>query len=846
VTSVRGLLTLLVGAAALLLAGAAPATSLIPLEKAALGSVNRAAKAHRIDAKTAAAARTEIGRAAHLIRTLPNGRAIHVRSALEEVAAFRAPLTLPRALELYGALKTNDDYFLKHWAPADKTDVVGSDGVVYRYFSGYCFRFHPLANFGVLNARVAAGDVDGTQALAEALIERGVYQRGGGIGWEYDFAFGGGRAPWLSGMAQAVAAQAFARAAALVTDRKVAYMREATAAYRLIPRALLTTVTAGPWIRLYAFDRTPVLNAQLQATLSLQTYAEAADNPDASALASRMEKAAAATLPRFDTGYWSYYSLDGVPSTVDYHKYVVSLLKKLAPEDSRFADAAARFAAYEKQPPAFRLDNAGVGQVRFWLSKPASVAVDTGAGPSKRLALDGGWHTLSWGEPRNPGLYPVHVSAVDWLGNKTSFDALPIVKVGTAKGKKTPARSTSDASSPGQPTFAVGTAVDDPRQAAIVQRLGLQVARVGVAWPDGSAAPDPGLVAAFGGLPDGIAAFVELIVGELPTDPTAQAALAQYAASLAQQVPAIHDLVLVPAPTTDTAPLYASLLESVRDAVHAVAPDVAVGPLVDGSASPKPTVAALGRAFTATGHGQPWADVLAFRPAPQSGNGAWLEPAAAPLTKAFGGTLPPLVIDGVATPTSITPAEKPNYGTVTPPDDRVTPAAQASLYSTAISSAACSPSIAGVIFDRLVDNPEAGAPPTGLIWASGSDKPSAAAVTNAAALAQRGASVCPGLEIPAAASTITYPDSVRSSVPVSLQLACVRDCLYVATLVGGDGRPIVATRGALQGGAAATTVALPTTTLAQSSYTLDVRLVSQVNPGTLTKLVSPPLPLTSG
>ncbi len=418
-------------AAALALTGAAPATPVMPLEKAALASLAKAVKAGRIDAATAATARAEVARAAHLARTLPNGRAYHVQVALAEAAAFRAPLTLPRTLELYGALRANDDYFAQHWAPADKTDVVGADGVVYRYFAGYCFRFHPLANFGVLNARVAAGDEDGARELADDLIERGVYQRGGGIGWEYDFPFGGGRAPWLSGMAQAVAAQAFAGAASLVTDRSAAYLREATAAYRVIPRSLLTSVPAGPWIRLYAFDRTPVLNAQLQATISLAAYAAATQDSGAASLAARMQAAAAAMLPRFDTGYWSDYSLAGDPSPVDYQMFVVSLLRKLAPKDARFADAAARFAAYEKEPPAFKLDNAGVGQVRFWLSKPSTVTMTTGAGPTKRLSVDGGWHTVAW-QPKSAGVYPVHVDAADWLGNRTSFDALPIVKVGAA------------------------------------------------------------------------------------------------------------------------------------------------------------------------------------------------------------------------------------------------------------------------------------------------------------------------------------------------------------------------------------------------------------------------------
>ena len=193
---------------------------------------------------------------------------------------------------------------------------LGADGVVYRYFGGHCFRFHPLANFGVLNARATSGDVEGTQELADALVARGVYQQGGGIGWEYDFPFSGGKAPWLSGMAQAVAAQAFSRAATTVPEEATTYMNEATAAFRVIPKRLMTSVAAGPWIRLYAFSSLTVLNAQLQATISLQAYAAASEDPQAQALAARMQNAAAASLARFDTGYWSYYALPREPSPI--------------------------------------------------------------------------------------------------------------------------------------------------------------------------------------------------------------------------------------------------------------------------------------------------------------------------------------------------------------------------------------------------------------------------------------------------------------------------------------------------------------------------------------------------
>ena len=260
--------------AALAVVGAAPATTPVPGQVGALKAIRVALAAGRIDGATANAGRAEIARAAHLVRTLPSGRREHVAVALEELAAFSGRLTAPRALALIGQLEANDDYFAKHYAPGPKTDITDADGLVYRYFPGRCLEFHPLANFGALNAHVAANDAAGAQRLADALIARGVYQQGGGIAWEYFFDYSGGRAPWLSGMAQAVAAQAFARTAALVPDQETALMREARAAYRAIPSHLLTSVAAGPWIRLYSFQSLRVLNAQLQAVISLESYAD--------------------------------------------------------------------------------------------------------------------------------------------------------------------------------------------------------------------------------------------------------------------------------------------------------------------------------------------------------------------------------------------------------------------------------------------------------------------------------------------------------------------------------------------------------------------------------------------
>ena len=787
-SSVHGgvkVLAVIVGlTAALAVAGAAPATTPVPGEVHALKAIKLAVAAGHIDGATAAAGRAEIGRAAHLARTLPSGRSEHVVIALGQLAAFSGRLTEPRALTLIGQLKANDDYFAKHYAPAPKTDITDEDGLVYRYFAGLCLEFHPLADFGALNARVAANDAEGAQRLADALMERGVYQPGGGIAWEYFFNYAGGRAPWLSGMAQAVAAQAFARTAALVPDEATALMREAHAAYRVIPAHLLTSVPAGPWIRLYSFQSLRVLNAQLQAVVSLQSYATTAEDPDAAALAARMQRAAAATLPSFDTGYWTYYSLPDEPSPLDYQQFVVQLLKKLAPSDPRFADAATRIAAYEKQPPAFQLANGSLGTLRFWLSKPSTVQANTAAGPTKRMSLGGGWHTLTWDEPKHPGIYSVHVSATDWAGNHASFDALPIVRA-TAAGTATAARKAQAATKTVTTTsFAVGAALDDPSQGAALQKLGLHLARLGVVWPAGATAPDPTLVAALQSLPAGIGTVLELNASPLPADDVGRAALAQYAASLAQQTPSLQSLVLAPAPTTATASDYAAAFNEIQAAVRAVLPDAPVGIALDGTLAPKATLAALGAIAP---------DVVAFHPAPAAGKGLWTTnelPQVQSSLTAVTGLPPPVLLDDPAAPSAAL-----------------------------ISSLACAGQVAGVLLGALSD--------------------ATTAVATAATSAQRGALVCPGVSSEVQATGLTYP--TVATQPVSVQFGCDVDCLYLVTLDAPNGRPVVARRGALRGGGGPATIALPKAKLGTGPYRVGVRLVASVNPGLVTSLESPPL-----
>lgn len=415
------------------LAAAGPAAGADEDGAAARLGLARAVAAGRLSAASAARYRSILSRALSTASRLSGARAANLGFVLHEVAAQARLYDEPRALTLFSMLDVNARYLGARDAPAARTDILGPDLVVYRFFPGKGFQFHPLADFGALNADLAAGRGDQAQRLAAALLARAV-PGNGTLLWEYWFPFAGGRPPWVSGMAQAVAAQALARASTL--PGASALLDAATRAYRVVP-GLLLQLDAGQWVRLYSFDDAVVLNAQLQAVLSVEDYAAIAADADATALGAQLQEAAAALLPRFDTGFWSLYSLAGDESPLQYHQYVVSLLQKLAarvPAQTVWADTAARFQQELTEPPAFALGapaaplapTGGAATISFWLSKRSTVTLDVG-GDRRSLVLGEGWHNLSWSPAdRGPGVYAVRLSAVDLAGNQGGVQPLPV------------------------------------------------------------------------------------------------------------------------------------------------------------------------------------------------------------------------------------------------------------------------------------------------------------------------------------------------------------------------------------------------------------------------------------
>src|ERR671930_2374229 len=257
--------------AAMLISGSASATPPWVKDFALISKgIARAQSLGRIDAAEAADYRGDAAAAQNVLPRLPSSRYRNLAAVFHQVAGFWKGYDSPRGRTLFAMLAFNTRWFASHWDQKPGRDVVDpADGTWYRAFPGIGFQFHPLENFGKLNNFVAKKDGVRTGDLAQALLDRGV-ARAGGLAWEYYFRFGGGRPPWISGMAQAVAAQALSRAGSLLADPTLTSASQR--AYRTVP-SLTRSVPTGPWIRIYAFNNDAVLNAQLQAVVSLQDYA---------------------------------------------------------------------------------------------------------------------------------------------------------------------------------------------------------------------------------------------------------------------------------------------------------------------------------------------------------------------------------------------------------------------------------------------------------------------------------------------------------------------------------------------------------------------------------------------
>jgi D-glucuronyl C5-epimerase C-terminus len=392
--------------------------------------------------------------------------------------AARKKLTPDRMRPLFRQLDANRIWFARSAPPRALARVgVPGDLLVYAYYPGHGLQFQPLFNWTQVNSYWFAKDYAGMQALIDELAPLAVPQPGGWVSWEYAFDYPGSRAPWLSGMAQGVAIQALARGwEATHNERDLALAQRALPGLgrRVAAGGLLVKSPRGSWWPLYTEQPSlRVLNGDLQAVISLYDYAAITGDAQALAWAQDGARAAAAALPKYDTGAWSRYQ-GSREADLGYHDLMTLQLRQLALKsgDPFFRAYADRFTIYRLTPPVIAATNttaraypsvegsprAGV-PVRARLNKISRVTlvVTDAAGATvaasrlgtyRRGPLKVRWNAHVRRRPAVPGTYQLWLTATDLAGNRslrtavgvaaierdTEPPALRLLRVGRANG----------------------------------------------------------------------------------------------------------------------------------------------------------------------------------------------------------------------------------------------------------------------------------------------------------------------------------------------------------------------------------------------------------------------------
>jgi hypothetical protein len=414
--------------------GAPLATAAKKPRRTVIRELKRMLAAGAIDQAEYEERRAQYESARELVPRLPGRRRIEMAGAvgmLERFAA-RGSLTVSRLQPLWLSLQRNRKWWTTGplLAPGRRVSFDGSE-VVWQYVAGQGLQFHPLANFGKLNALWSGKDYDDRlELLLDELLGLAV-ERAGGIGWEYAFDYGGGSAPWVSGLAQGTALQALARAAIRLQrkDEILPIAQQGLALFEAAPPAGVRVPEGdGAHYLIYSFNpHLRVLNGFVQSLVGLSDFAAYANDDRARTLFADGDREAQREVPAYDTGFWSRYS-QARESNLSYHRLLMGFLGSLCERTSVpvYCTTRDNFDRYLYEPPKVevvtqRLRGGRTGTIRFRLSKISTVTVRVARSGRlvRRAALlaGAGGRSVGWAVPRRKGIYEVRVTAVDLAGN---------------------------------------------------------------------------------------------------------------------------------------------------------------------------------------------------------------------------------------------------------------------------------------------------------------------------------------------------------------------------------------------------------------------------------------------
>jgi len=376
-----------------------------------------------------------------------------VIATVEDMAA-RRKLTASRLVPLWLTLNRNLEWWTagRSLGSGARVEFAGSE-LVWQYYPGQGLQLQMLGNFGKLNGLWGSRQNAKLEFMLDELLPLAA-DRAGGVAWEYYFNFGGGRPPWVSGLAEGTAVQALSRAAKRLHREAdvLPIAKQALAVFRKrTPTGVRVPEEAGDHYAIYSFAPSlRVLNGFIQSLVGLYDYARLSKDPEGTELFQAAEPEARREVPLYDTGAWSLYSRGSSTheSSLSYHDLLLGFLANLCErtDTAVYCTAADHFEAYKTVPPELevktaRLRGGRYGRVPFELSQISTVTLQISRGARTVEArpfgaVGYGKRTFGWQVPRRAGTYTVTLTARDLAGNATSDTTT--VRVLKPKKKKRP------------------------------------------------------------------------------------------------------------------------------------------------------------------------------------------------------------------------------------------------------------------------------------------------------------------------------------------------------------------------------------------------------------------------
>jgi D-glucuronyl C5-epimerase C-terminus len=303
-------------------------------------------------------------RARSSFRRLRGARRIqlgYLIASLERMG-LRRRLIASRLPALFLQLERNTQYWRSFPYPraGDQVTFRGSE-ILFQYYPGRGLQIQPLVTFKKANNMHGACTKptgvpclqDGLRRLLDEMAALAVERSRSFIAWEYLFDFGGGSPPWISGMAESTAVQAYARGAQLLGRPDwVTLAQRALGAFEThAPVGVRTTgFRGGPHYLQYSFaPRLFIFNAFVQAVIGLYDFNLLTGDERAGRLFDEAEPELRREIPFSDTGSWSRYSYRGARSTGEYHELLRELLQSACSRGlgDVYCTYAARYRRYQ-------------------------------------------------------------------------------------------------------------------------------------------------------------------------------------------------------------------------------------------------------------------------------------------------------------------------------------------------------------------------------------------------------------------------------------------------------------------------------------------------------------------